>query len=73
MPKELLSTISLPCADSKYIDKAVSIMKTAKRPVILRGGGALKAKVNEKILLLPKLGAQEYHYTEGERRRNRRF
>jgi hypothetical protein len=36
-----------PCADLESIAAAVRLMKTAKRPVILAGGGALKAKAGE--------------------------
>lgn len=44
---------SKPCADPESIEKAVCLMKTAKRPVILAGGGALRAKAGE---LIEKLG-----------------
>ena len=40
---------SKPCADEKSIERAVQLMKTAKRPVILAGGGALRAKAGELI------------------------
>ena len=45
-------TESRPCADKAYIDKAIALMKTAKRPVILAGGGALRAEAGEKIMTL---------------------
>lgn len=45
-------TESKPCADMSYIVKAVELMKTAKRPVILAGGGALTARANDLILKL---------------------
>lgn len=34
----------LPSANAEDIDKAVALMKSAKRPVILAGGGALRAR-----------------------------
>ncbi|MDR2686333.1 MAG: thiamine pyrophosphate-binding protein [Oscillospiraceae bacterium] len=43
---------SLPCADREAIEKAIALMKTAKRPVILAGGGALYSKAGEKIVRL---------------------
>lgn len=54
MSAEKVGTNSKPCADPCYIDEAVTLMRTAKRPVILCGGGALKAKVNEKVIELAK-------------------
>ncbi len=54
MAAEKLSAHSKPCADEKYIDDAIALMKTAKRPVILCGGGALRAKLNDKIIALAK-------------------
>ncbi|MDD3831765.1 MAG: thiamine pyrophosphate-binding protein [Clostridia bacterium] len=48
------SAESLPSADGEYIRKAVELMKTAKRPVILCGGGALRAKVSDQIIALAK-------------------
>jgi acetolactate synthase-1/2/3 large subunit len=45
-------TESKPCADKAYIAKAVELMKTAKRPVILAGGGALRAHAGEVITAL---------------------
>jgi len=49
---------ALPCADKNFIQEAVNLMKTAKRPVILAGGGALSAKAGEEILeLAQKWGA----------------
>lgn len=41
-----------PCAGREHIEKAVALMKTAKRPVILAGGGALRAKAGELIVRL---------------------
>ncbi len=38
-----------PCADAVSVEKAVRLMKEAKRPVILAGGGALRAKAGELI------------------------
>jgi len=43
---------SVPCADKTSIDKAVALMKTAKRPVILVGGGALYSRAGELITQL---------------------
>jgi len=43
---------SLPCADRAAIERAVALMKTAKRPVILAGGGALYSKAGQKIAQL---------------------
>ncbi|MCL1952390.1 MAG: thiamine pyrophosphate-binding protein [Oscillospiraceae bacterium] len=43
---------SLPCADKAAIDKAIALMQTAKRPVILAGGGALYSKAGEQITQL---------------------
>ncbi|MCL2298630.1 MAG: thiamine pyrophosphate-binding protein, partial [Firmicutes bacterium] len=43
---------SMPSADKAAIEKAVALMKTAKRPVILAGGGALYAKAGERIVRL---------------------
>lgn len=40
---------SRPCADRKSIEQAVQLMKTSVRPVILAGGGALRAKAGEDI------------------------
>ena len=46
---------SMPCADAAYIERAIQLMKTAKRPVILAGGGALRAKAGELIERLAEL------------------
>ena len=43
---------SLPSADKSAIENAIALMKTAKRPVILAGGGALYSKAGEKIVQL---------------------
>lgn len=49
---------SKPCADRASVEKAVSMMQTAKRPVILAGGGALRAGAGKLILeLAEKWGA----------------
>lgn len=51
-------TESKPCADGAYIAEAVGLMKTAKRPVILAGGGALRSRAGEAITeLAEKWGA----------------
>ncbi|MBP5466209.1 MAG: thiamine pyrophosphate-binding protein [Clostridia bacterium] len=48
----------LPDADDESVDKAVELMKTAKRPVIFVGGGALYSKAGELITeLAEKWGA----------------
>lgn len=52
MSPEISRSGSLPAADTEYIKKAVALMKTAKRPLILAGGGALKARVGKEILAL---------------------
>ena len=46
---------SKPCADSVQIAKAVQMLKAAKRPVILAGGGALRAKAGDLIETLAAL------------------
>lgn len=47
-----------PSADIAYINKAIELMKTAKRPVILVGGGAIRTKTDKDILdLAEKWGA----------------
>ncbi|MCL2194878.1 MAG: thiamine pyrophosphate-binding protein [Oscillospiraceae bacterium] len=43
---------AVPCADAASIAKAAAVMKTAKRPVIMVGGGALYAKAGELITQL---------------------
>jgi len=40
---------SKPCAEPAQIEIAVKMLKAAKRPVILAGGGALRAKAGELI------------------------
>lgn len=40
---------SKPCADAESVARAVQLMKGAKRPVILAGGGALRAQAGELI------------------------
>jgi len=52
MPPEKNKTTSLPSADSSSISRAIEIMNGAKRPVIVVGGGALKARVSDRILAL---------------------
>ncbi|NCA67182.1 MAG: thiamine pyrophosphate-binding protein [Clostridia bacterium] len=52
MSKELGRTECKPSADAEYIAKAVKLMKTARRPVILAGGGALRANSEKEILAL---------------------
>lgn len=44
----------LPSASEDSLKKAINLMKTAKRPVILAGGGALRAKCAEQIMELAK-------------------
>ena len=43
---------SVPCADRASIAKAIALMQTAKRPVILAGGGALCSGAGELITRL---------------------
>ncbi|MGI6702300.1 MAG: thiamine pyrophosphate-binding protein [Christensenellales bacterium] len=58
MTPEMNKSGSRPSADREYILKAVELMKRAKRPVIMLGGGALRAKVDkEAIALAEKWGA----------------
>lgn len=40
---------SRPCADEESIARALELMKAARRPVILAGGGALRARAGESI------------------------
>ena len=46
---------SLPCPDKAAIEKAVALMQTAKRPLILAGGGALRAGAGELIMRLAEM------------------
>ena len=39
----------LPHADDNAVDKAIALMKTAKRPLIFVGGGALRTKAGELV------------------------
>ena len=41
-----------PSVDNAAVDAALALMKTAKRPVILAGGGALYSKAGESIIKL---------------------
>lgn len=43
---------SRPCAEPEYIEQAVKLMREAKRPVILIGGGAMRVKAGEAIVKL---------------------
>lgn len=52
LPPENYRADSQPAADMAYIKKAIELMKTAKRPLILAGGGALKSRVSQEILAL---------------------
>jgi len=45
-------TVTLPRAGEEQIEKAVNIMRMAKRPVILAGGGAFYSKAGELIISL---------------------
>ena len=42
-------SISLPRADGAEIKRAIKLMRTAKRPVIVAGGGALRARAGELV------------------------
>ena len=55
MPVAMQRPESVPCADKNHILRAVELMKTAKRPVILAGGGALSARADQKILRLAEI------------------
>lgn len=44
-----------PAPDRAAIEAAAALMKTAKRPVILLGGGALRARVADKLVRLAEL------------------
>jgi acetolactate synthase I/II/III large subunit len=49
---------SMPCADVESVERAIQLMQFAKRPVILAGGGALRAQAGELIeALAEKWGA----------------
>lgn len=51
-------TMSKPCADHAYIQQAVELMQTAKKPVILVGGGVVSARAFDELLdLAEKWGA----------------
>ncbi|MFW5780296.1 MAG: thiamine pyrophosphate-binding protein [Bacillota bacterium] len=52
MPAEKNKARSLPSVDTQIIKSAIELMKGAKRPVILVGGGALKKKAEKEILTL---------------------
>lgn len=52
---ELLSKqkdFALPGPDAESVEQAIAVMKTAKRPVIFVGGGALYSKAGEKVVAL---------------------
>ncbi|MFA5235843.1 MAG: thiamine pyrophosphate-binding protein [Bacilli bacterium] len=49
MKVQMSRTEARPEADPKSIHAALALMKKAKRPVILLGGGALKARVADKV------------------------
>ncbi|MFB0920207.1 MAG: thiamine pyrophosphate-binding protein [Oscillospiraceae bacterium] len=46
------STAFKPCADTAAVESAIELMKTAKRPLILLGAGALNSKAGEKAVEL---------------------
>ncbi|MEI6580028.1 MAG: thiamine pyrophosphate-binding protein [Eubacteriales bacterium] len=46
---------SKPCADAAHIENAVQLLRAAKRPIILAGGGALRARAGELIEKLAEL------------------
>jgi len=52
LPTHVEKNEPIPCAGKAYIEKAITLMKTAKRPVILAGGGALYSKSGELIVRL---------------------
>lgn len=43
---------ALPGPDAESVEQAIAVMKTAKRPVIFVGGGALYSKAGEKVVAL---------------------
>lgn len=51
MPNKVEAVV-LPSAKKESLNLAIDLMKTAKRPVILAGGGALRAKCAEHIMKL---------------------
>lgn len=48
-------TESKPVGQKEYIEKAVELMKDAKRPVILAGGSVLRSNMEEKLIELAEL------------------
>jgi len=46
------SDVFKPCADTAAVESAIALMKTAKRPLILLGAGALGARAGEKAAAL---------------------
>lgn len=48
-------TASKPVGQKEYIEKAVELMKDAKRPVILAGGSVLRSHMEEKLIELAEL------------------
>lgn len=50
--KALVTPASHSKIDDETVAKAIEIMKTAKRPVILAGGGALKAHASDELVAL---------------------
>lgn len=52
LSKENPRVYDLPAPTEESLKAAIAIMKTAKRPVILAGGGALRAKCADKITAL---------------------
>lgn len=46
---------SKPAGQQEYIEKAVELMKDAKRPVILAGGSVLRSNMEEKLIELAEL------------------
>lgn len=43
---------ALPGPDAESVEQAIALMKTAKRPVVFVGGGALYSKAGEKVVAL---------------------
>lgn len=55
IPDHASDTYEIPACDSASVERAVDLMKSAKRPVILAGGGALRARCAEAMQELAEL------------------
>ena len=52
MPAEQFRTAAKPAGDPAFIEKAARLMKEAKRPVILAGGGMLRSRAYDDLVRL---------------------